>query len=275
MNSIKIGLETADAVQSILRLFAATAFAMARPLGVAIVLPVFTRAQLGGIVRGCTAFALALPAAPFIGRLLRSVPEDTTAGQARLLMLGAKEVFVGVLIGVLVGIPIWAVQSAGELLDTQRSSTSAPDSEPGSGNQTSTMGGLLGFTTVTLFVVSGGLVSVADMIYASYAVWPPLRAAPDLGGAWIGYILGLLGSVTQISFRLAAPLVIAMLTAEAGVILLMRAVPKFNPYDMAPTLRNLVFTVLMALYTQYLLAYASGALNAAHSAVDGLRALLR
>ena len=87
--------------------------------------------------------------------------------------------------------------------------------------------------------------------------------------------LGLLGHVSRASLLLAAPVAIGMLAAEAGVILLMRAVPKFSPYDLAPTLRNLVFTGLMALYAQYLLSYAGHELDIAHRAAAGLRALLR
>lgn len=269
------GAGVTAASAQIIALLQAAAFAMARPLGVALVLPVFTRAQLGGLVRGCTAFALSLPAVPGIAQALHDAAPDPVLGQLRLVLLGGKEMFVGVLLGILVGIPIWAVQSAGELLDTQRSSTSGSDTEPGSGNQASTTGGLLGFTAVTLFVVTGGLGAVADVVYASYGVWPPLRLAPGAGMAWVDFTLGQIGHVSRTSLQLAAPLVIGMLTAEAGVILLMRAVPKFNPYDLAPTLRNLVFTALMALYVQYLLTYAGNELNVAHHAADELRALLR
>ena len=260
-----------DAPARLLARLGALSLALARPLGAAVTLPVFTRAQLGGPVRGCFAFALSLPAVPGVARLLRDHP----SGPAWILLVGVKEAFAGAVLGVLIGVPIWAVQSAGEVLDTQRSSTSARDPEPGTGNEASTTGNFLGIVAVTLFVVSGGLGAAADALYASYGVWPLLRLWPGAGAGWIDFLLGLLGHVARASLLLAAPVTIAMLAAEAGVILLMRAVPKFSPYDLAPTLRNLVFIGLMALYAQYLLAYAGEELDAATRAAAGLRALFR
>lgn len=268
---LRVG-ETGGAAAGLLALVAAAGLAMARPLGAAIVLPVFTRAQIGGPVRGCFAFALSLPAVPGAARTLGDAAPDA----ARLLLLGAKEAFAGVLLGVLVGLPIWAVQCAGEILDTQRSATSAQTPEPGTGNQGSTTGEFLGLTAVTLFVAAGGLGGLADSLYASYGVWPLPRVLPEVaGGGWADFALGLLGHVSRVSLLLAAPVAVAMLAAEAGVILLMRAVPRLNPYDLAPTLRNLVFAGFVVLYAQYLLAYAGDELDTARRAADALRALLR
>ena len=138
----------------------AVAIAMGRPAGAALVLPVFTRAQLGGPMRAAVAFALGLAAVPGISAELASSPVPA----ALLVLLGTKEVFVGLLIGVLLGVPIWSVQSAGELLDTQRSATQDQQSEPGSGNQNSTTATFLGITVIALFVISGGLIYVCRIL---------------------------------------------------------------------------------------------------------------
>ena len=260
-----------DAAAQLLSVVGVAGLAMARPLGVAVVLPVFTRAQLGGIVRSCFAFALALPAVPGAMRGLHGASPDAVW----MLLLGAKEAFAGAILGVLAGVPIWAVQGAGEVLDTQRSATSYQTPDPGTGSEASVTGNVLGLTAVTLFVVTGGLGGLVDTLYASYGVWPLLRVLPEVGGGWTDFALGLLSHVTRASVLLAAPVMIGMLSAEAGVILLMRAVPKFNPYDLAPTLRNLVFAGLMVLYVNYLMAYAGNELDVARHAADGLRALLR
>ena len=76
------GGEIGDAAAQLIAWFTAASLAMARPLGAAVVLPVFTRAQLGGPVRGCFALALSLPAVPGVARLLRE------AGRTLSLRLG-------------------------------------------------------------------------------------------------------------------------------------------------------------------------------------------
>ncbi len=247
------------------------AVAMARPAGAALVLPVFTRAQLGGPVRGAIAFALGLAAIPGIGVALAAHPPSA----ALLALLGVKEVFVGLLIGVLMGVPIWSVQSVGELLDTQRSATQSQQSEPGSGNQNSTTATFLGMTVIALFVISGGLDALAGTIGASYGVWPALQFLPLPTTGWGGFLLGLLDHIMRVSLSLAAPVVMGMLLCEACVILLMRAVSKLQIYDLAPTLRNLMFALLMLGYAQFLMVYMHREIETLHGVAGQLRALLQ
>ncbi len=248
----------------------AVAGAMARPAGAALVLPVFTRAQLGGPVRAAVAFALGLAAIPGIGAELAAHP----LASGPLALLGVKEVFVGLLIGVLLGIPIWSVQSVGELLDTQRSATQDKQPEPGSGNQDSTTATFLGMAVVALFVISGGLDALAATIGSSYGVWPALRFLPLPATGWGGFLLGLLDHIMRVSLSLAAPVVMGMLLCEACVILLMRAVPKLQLYDLAPTLRNLMFVLLMLGYAQFLVVYMHREIETLHGVAAQIRVLL-
>jgi len=257
--------------QAIFPLMPALALAMARPAGIALLLPVFTRAQLGGPVRAAFALALALPVVEPAAAALR----DAAGGPVWFILLSAKEVFAGALLGLLFGMPIWAVQSAGEIVDVQRSATSGSASEPGTGNQDSTLGGLLSVSVVTVFVAAGGLGAVADCLYASFGVWPLGQVLPRLWDGWPTFVLHLLDRLTRVALVLAAPLLLAALVAEAGVMLLSRAVPKFNVYDLAPTLRNLVFSLMLVAYAGFLMAYAEDVLGGARDVLGQLKALIR
>ena len=249
----------------------AVAVAMGRPAGAALVLPVFTRAPLGGPVRAAIAFAFALAAIPGIGQELALHPLPS----ALLALLGVKEVFVGLLIGILLGVPIWSVQGAGELLDTQRSATQDQQSEPGSGNQNSTTGAFLGMTVIALFVISGGLNALSATIGSSYGVWPALHFLPLPVTGWGRFLRGLRDHVGRVSLAIAAPVVMGMLLCEACVILLMRAVSKLQLYDLAPTLRNLMFALLMLGYAQFLVVYMHREIESLHGVAGQLRALLQ
>lgn len=244
---------------------------MARPAGIALLLPVFTRAQLGGPVRAAFALALAVPGLEPAGLMLR----EQAGGPGWLILLSAKEAFAGALLGLLFGTPIWAVQGAGEIVDVQRSATSGSAAEPGTGNQNSNTSDLLAITTLAIFVANGGLEAVAGALYASYGVWPLEQVLPETGAGWLPFLLGLLDRLTHLSLVLAAPLVLAALVVETAVALLSRAVPKFNVYDLSPTLRNLVFALMLVAYATFLTAYVEGALDGARDVLGQFGTLLR
>ena len=261
----------AVALQAIFPVVPALALAMARPAGIAIVLPVFTRAQLGGPIRAAFALAMALPCVPSASAALT----DMAGGVGWLILLSAKEAFAGALLGFLFGMPVWAVQGAGEIVDMQRSATSGSAPEPGTGNQDSTTANLFAVSTVAIFVVTGGLGAVAESLYASYAAWPLGQVLPGAGGAWMAFLLGLLDRLTRLSLVVAAPLVLTGLLTETGVALLSRAAPKFNVYDLSPTLRNLGFALVLMLYATFLTAYAEGVLLDTRSVLGQFGLLVR
>ena len=263
--------DAATLINRLVPLLAAAGRPMGRPAGAAIVLPIFPRAQLGAPGRAAIAFAVAVAAIPAIDRQLAATP----MAPGLLVLMATKEVFVGLIIGVLMGVPIWSVQSAGELLDTQRSATQDRQSEPDSGNQDSTTAVFLGITVIALFVMSGGLRALAQTIYGSYLVWPALRFMPLPTRGWDGFLLGLLDHISAVSLAVAAPVILGMLLCEAGVILLMRAIPKLHVYDLAPTLRNVMFVVMMFAYADWLVFYMQGEVEHLRGTAAALSRLLR
>ncbi|MGI4793702.1 MAG: type III secretion system export apparatus subunit SctT [Janthinobacterium lividum] len=266
-----MAVDVTDALRQLMPWVSAAALAMGRPTGAALVLPVFTRAQLGGAARGALAFALGLAMMPALARALPA----TSLSSVSLLLLGAKELIIGLVIGVLVGVPIWSVQCVGEILDTQRSATQDKQPEPNSGNQDSTTATFLGITVVALFVISGGLGALARTIDDSYVAWPVLQLMPSVSRDWIPFGFGVLDRITATSLALAAPVMLGMLLCEMCVILLMRAVPKLQLYDLAPTLRNLMFILMMFGYASWLVTYMRAGINQIRGVDAALTALLR
>ncbi|MBS0979522.1 type III secretion system export apparatus subunit SctT [Acetobacter thailandicus] len=261
----------ADLMQNIMPWLSALAISMSRPAGVAVVLPVFTRAQLGGPVRGAIAFALGLPVTPSVYEKLT----DTSHSLIMLGLLSAKELMIGIIIGFILGLPVWGVQCAGEMLDTQRSATQGQSEDPASGNQDSITAGFLAMAVITLFVVSGGLNLVAGAILSSESLWPPtvLNLSPQPGATTV--LLTLLDQLELITLTTGAPVMLAMLLCEFSIILLMRAIPKLHLYDLAPNLRNLAFTLMIFSYCSWLVVYMKHDLVAIHHVTGTLNTLLQ
>ncbi len=279
-------------------LLSALALASARMLGLLLILPLSTRLGLTGLLRGGVALALALPVAPALLPLLLASP----VGGARLLLLGTKEAFVGLVLGILFAVPFWTAEAAGELIDQQRGSTGAVLPDPSQDAQTGITGTLLVLTLITIFFLNDGMRMLVDAVYDSYRVWPALEAAPRLaglataggvtaggvtaGGVTAGGVtagggagnaallmLGVFDRVLASGFLLASPLLVAMLLVELALALVSRFAPQLNVFDLAMSLKGLVHVVGLPLYAVFLIGYLRDGLAPLTAFVDQLHRL--
>jgi type III secretion protein T len=139
-----------------------------------IILPGFSFRTLTGIARTGAAFAIALPAAlPTFDFVQHTPPDYFFAG-----MLIFKEVSIGLMLGVLLAIPAWVLQSIGGILDTQRSPIQIQSNNPSMDQDASVTGGLLVQALVILMIQSGLFIALARILIESYGVWPAFTLMP-------------------------------------------------------------------------------------------------
>jgi type III secretion protein T len=244
----------------------------ARPLGIMLVLPVFTRTEIGALLRASLAVGLALP-------LMGNSAPDLVPGAERtipLVLLALKELFVGLLIGFLLGVPFWSIQAVGELIDTQRGITSevAP-LDPATRSQASAMGLFLGLAAIAVFVSAGGLKVMATTLYGSYAVWPARSFWPSVSPDSVASIGQTLDRVVGYALLVAGPVVILLLLVDLCVMLIGRFAPQLNAYDLAPLVKNVAFMVFVLLYLRYLVDYMGAELALTREIGARLQLLLR
>jgi type III secretion protein T len=225
--------------------------ALARPMAMLSFNPVFTRAELTGVIRGAVASAFALPMIPVIAAAL---PHDGL-GPIVLLLLTFKEAAVGATLGVLLAAPFWALDIAGDVMDAQRGATQGRLNDPAGFSDVSVSGTMMIMTGIVLFVTTGGLETLADLLYASWTLWRPLGALPRLNDRTPLLLLGLLDSITRQGLLMAVPAVFSMLLADAALLVLARIMPQIRVDDLALSLRNIVFLIFMPLYALFLLTY--------------------
>ncbi|MEY9227428.1 type III secretion protein T [Bradyrhizobium ottawaense] len=176
------GLSPAEAqvlVQGSIEFVAATGLSAARALGIMLVLPVFTRPRISGLIRGSLTIAIGLPCLAQIKLGLQALDPNTRL--VSVTMLGVKEVFVGLMLGILLSIPLWSIQAVGDIIDTQRGiSSQVAGEDPATHSQATGTGLFLGVTAVTIFVLVGGLQTMVSGLYGSYLVWPVYQFLPAL-----------------------------------------------------------------------------------------------
>jgi type III secretion protein T len=236
----------------------ATGFALARMAGLISIMPAFTRIGLTGILRGATALALALPVVPMI--VAAHAGERLTVTIVAALLF--KEVIIGLVIGLVLGVPIWAAEAAGDVLDLQRGSNAAGLLDPLSTTEEGITGTLFGLVMVALYFGSGGLPLTLRTVYDSYAIWPAASVLPTHTPAASQFFIRLLDNVVTMGLVLVAPIVIFLLLTDLLLGLVSRAAPHLNVFALVLSVKNLVFALLLVLYCAFLIQYMGTDLGA-------------
>jgi type III secretion protein T len=229
----------------------ATGFALARMAGLISIMPAFTRIGLSGILRAATALALAVPVVPMIVTAHASERLTVTIVAALLF----KEVIIGLVIGLVLGVPIWAAEAAGDVLDLQRGSNAAGLIDPLATTEESITGTLFGLIMVALYFGSGGLRLTLRTVYDSYAIWPATAVFPALTPAASQFFIRLLDNVVTMGLVLVAPIMILLLLSDLLLGLVSRAAPHLNVFALVLSVKNLVFALLLVLYYAFLIKY--------------------
>lgn len=260
--------------QEALKLVTGLSVGAARAIGIMIVLPVFTRAQFGGVLRGTLAIALALPHVVQTADALAAIDGNGRIIQLSLITL--KELFVGFMVGCLLSVPFWAIQAVGELIDMQRGITSevAPI-DPSSPFPSSAVGFFLGLAAVTLFVAAGGLETTVDTLYRSYGIWPVTTLIPAIDPARAAEMFKLLDHIVRFGVVVGGPVIIFLLLIDIAVMLIGRFAPQFKPFDLAPMIKNIGFALFMLVYAAFLFDYLGAELASTRGVIDTLREVIK
>jgi type III secretion protein T len=250
----------AQFLRELLQPLLALGLAAARPLGMALVFPLLTRAELGGLLRAALALALGLP---LVWSSTVTVAALGQGASVSLTLLVLKEALVGAFLGYLMGLPFWAIQSVGELLDTQRGvgNELAGPTDPTTRAQGSVLSLLLGIAALALFVAGGGLETFVRTLYGSYEAWPQASFAPKFSLDSALLAVAGLADILRYAFLVAGPIVVLLLLIDLAVMLIGRSAPNLNANDLAPTIKNVVFLIAIGLYATYLVAYMRAELS--------------
>lgn len=232
--------------------------AMARPAALMMILPVFTRLGLTGALRAGIALALSLP---LVSRLSGDFAAILAAGAGTLLALLLKEMVLGFLLGLIFGIPFWAAQSAGDIVDTQRGSSIAYMVDPTSLSEVSITGTFLELALVVLFFVGGGPHLVIGAIYQSEQLWPIMAPMPVFQPGTGDLLLGILDRVLRGAILFGGPLVMILFIVEAVMALISRMAPQLPMSDLSLTIKNIAVFLVLPIYIAFFISLAKPSLG--------------
>jgi type III secretion protein T len=241
-------------------------YALPRMLAMFSMLPMFNRQALPGLLRVGVAAAFALFVLP---QLLGSSLEQIRHGGLMLSVM-AKEAFVGFLIGFLVAIPLWAVDIMGAYVDNQRGASIAATINPLTGHDTSPLGELFSQAVLVMLLISGGMLMLLDLVYASYILWPVFQMLPSFSDQTPALLLAQLDRLVMLAVLFGAPVVFAMFLAEVGLAIVSRFVPQLQVFFMAMPIKSAIAMYVFAVYVSTLLGYVMNEIRFFPESVSGL-----
>lgn len=202
-----------DVIQSAI----AFGLATARAMGLLIFFPLFTAMSFDGVLRFAVAGAISAPL------MLKLLGTPIASGFESIGVVGVlllKEIMVGAIIGLLTGLPFWAMLAAGDIIDVYRGANATNTTDPINANETSPTGQLFFLASLTIFVILGGIKSIIGLLYSSYIIWPIEALFPPAGAFQWQSFAGLLRDILRTGMLLAGPmltlLIIVAITMAAS-----------------------------------------------------------
>ena len=203
-------------------------FIYIRMLGFIVFNPVFGRRNIPPTVRGAIALVLAV----FALLAIMSDPEVDAmqdVGMNSMLMFGVlivKEFIFGYLIGLVVNLFFSVITIGGEIMDSQMGLGMSKMYDPASNIQMPLSGNFFNIALMVLFFMTNSHITLVRLLIVSFQLSPVgiLFFNPDIGI----YLMRMFGEVFILSMKLALPVIAAELISEAGIGILMRAVPQIN-----------------------------------------------
>ncbi|MEJ2417401.1 MAG: type III secretion system export apparatus subunit SctT [Exilibacterium sp.] len=217
---------------------------MARVYPCLLLVPVFGFRDLKGMLRYAIVITIALVVTPGIKLSIAA----SAPSAAELVFLFFKEAVLGMMLGLLLGMPFWLFESVGAMLDNQRGALSGGQLNPALGPDATPTGHMLKQLLIFLMIVGGGFLSMLEIIWNSYQLWTPTLWFPQPAADGLDVYLDLLANTFRNFVLYAAPLVAALLFIDFGMGILSLFSPQLQVFILAMPAKCLLGLGFLILY---------------------------
>ena len=225
---------------------AALFLCLARLLPIMVLAPFFGAKIVPGPVRmmfSISILAILLP------QILLSL-KTAIIFNAAFTTLFLKELLIGFVLGFLITIPFYIVQSAGSLTDHMRGAQSLQVTDPTTSTQTGPIGKFYNFTLITIFYFIGGPFIFIDALGKSFFLIPinkflnPMFLSTTMP-FWVLFV-GLFNYILAMAIQLASPALIGVLMAEMFLGIANRLAPQVQIVFLGISLKSWIGLALLA-----------------------------
>jgi len=208
------------------RWFSAGFIVFARLLGFIRFAPVFNRKEIAGMVKLALAFLLTIIITPLVKPA--NPPADS------MLLLLVLNFAVGAIIGYIAQIIILAIESGGDMINTQMGLSSAMVMDPSTNSQTSILSRIITLLGLIIFMEIGGFYWIINALIRSFEIFPiyaisiPLEKIINLD-----YLITTTSNVLYIGLQIASPVLLATLGQDIILGVISKTAPQVNVFQLS------------------------------------------
>lgn len=179
----------------------------------------------------------------FLPQLLTVTKSQLGFNPYALLLIG-KELFVGMILGLMISMPFAVAQNVGIIIDHQRGGASLMVNDPTVQNQSSPLGTLFNMVLIFLFFVINGPFIFLNAIITSYDIIPPdqfinANFFAKTSSFW-EMLIKLFNKVMILTMQLASPALLAILMTDVFLGIANRLAPQVQITFLGMPLKSLL-----------------------------------
>lgn len=179
----------------------------------------------------------------FLPQLLTVTTTQLTFNHMALVLI-AKELFIGFILGFIIGTPFIVAQNVGIIIDHQRGGASLMVNDPTIQNQSSPLGTLFNMVLIFLFFVIDGPFIFLNAIITSYDMIPPDKFLSahffERTSSFWEMMIELFNKFMILSMQLASPALLAILMTDVFLGIANRLAPQVQITFLGMPLKSLL-----------------------------------
>ena len=208
------------------RWFSAGFIVFARLLGFIRFAPVFNRKEIAGMVKLALAFLLTIIITPLVKPA--NPPADS------MLLLLVLNFTAGAIIGYIAQIIILAIESGGDMINTQMGLSSAMVMDPSTNSQTSILSRIITLLGLIIFMEIGGFYWIINALIRSFEIFPIYATAIPLEKIInMDYLVTTTSNVLYIGLQIASPVLLATLGQDIILGVISKTAPQVNVFQLS------------------------------------------
>ncbi len=211
--------------------------------------PIINRKTIPLTVRSGLQFCIAMLLAPKVYNDLAGAPTEHPA----MIVIAMKEVFIGLLLGVLAWFPVHALGIAGTFIDTQRGATMSEDFNPLFDAAATPTSNFLTQVFTGFFFASGGFLVILGLLFTSIEIWPITAPLPRMESAASYVYIEMAGRILFLAAAFSAPISGFLLLTDIAIVFVAKQAQQLNPLTFGMPIKTAVFLIMVFLYMDYIL----------------------
>jgi type III secretion protein T len=246
------------------------AIAATRVAACFLVLPAFAPETVPPLVRNSIFMSLGL-----VVFLVQPAIAEADLNAFTLIFIFTKEAAIGLAIGMFFAIFLWALETAGRIIDGQIGMAMAQIVDPLTGHQTSLTGSFLARLANFVFMFAGGLMLVMGVLLESYGIWPVMSGVPHLERAGAILFASEFQRLMTLAVMFAAPALIILLTVDLSLGLVNRFAQQLNVFSLSLSIKAWLATaIVLMLLGSFIRALIADLEVRPDTILDALRSLV-